>query len=287
MGCQIDKLVEILKTKKNDGLKEILDLHKQYKEAMNSKEPIDEDNNTLGSSDWFHNQYEEKIKESIIGKKFQMVDYNGNFTKGYKKVENFKFIKREDLYTKDIKITFTNGETMLLVRGGTLYNPTYATVDGETLYGFDKVLTDAMTALGSTVDPLGQDFKQIEDEVHKDIGKMKELLVYLNEVGGAKSSKADMDHYRKLLDNINPDFLDNVNTMLNEDGDINGGVITADSIKISISKADRKSSTEQTAAESYMHEVIHAFTRTARRLGTTETDKIVNQIRFVFKQRKN
>ena len=142
-------------------------------------------------------------------------------------------------------------------------------------------------------------YDRVEKTVHKDIGAMVELLEDLHRLGGSKESSTHLEYLKGLIGGLNPKFLTNMTTYINQKGKESGGIIQTvvlpggkeeGRIALSISKADRVAGNQQSEAEIYAHEVIHSYVTYAidlAKTGHVEARKLYRELQYVMSVARN
>ena len=135
----------------------------------------------------------------------------------------------------------------------------------------------------SETDPKAQSkFNRMAGSIHKDIGKMKELLHTLNDLDPIKTTTEHLNHLSGLFDMIDPKFLKYVNYFLNTEGNKNGGVVEGAELKLTIKNSNRTASNEQSMAEVYAHEVLHTMSGFATKSKDAEAVRIKRELFHVM-----
>lgn len=98
------------------------------------------------------------------------------------------------------------------------------------------------------------------ENIHKDPALVKELLEDIHQLENEKESTEHMEHLREIVDMLNPRFFNKLNIFINEQAKETLGMLDGTDIKLTISQADKLAGNEQTAAETYVHELVHAYT---------------------------
>jgi len=190
------------------------------------------------------------------------------------------------LFVENGVYEFEIGETKNIVVQGNV---------GKVKYAYVPVMElTKNTTLGSSEDMRTKltekelkKFQKLEADIHGNPEKMVDLLNEINKLDGTKT--ADMEGLTQLLKEMDPKFFTKMNTYIRDSATENGGVIDGKNIAINISKARRLDGNKQTAAEAYVHEIVHAYTRfavEAARNGDAETRRILDKLEYIMKVAK-
>lgn len=146
-----------------------------------------------------------------------------------------------------------------------------------------KLIKQSEVSLGAKTSGFDTEgLNKIEKEVHGDVEAMKELLQRLNGVDGVQTTESHMNYLIGLIDNLKPRNFTKMTTWINEKANENGGMINAGKLQLNVSEAPAKAGNDQSAAEIYTHEIIHAYTAFALRSNTTEAKRIERELRFMM-----
>lgn len=151
-------------------------------------------------------------------------------------------------------------------------------------YGIDTQQFNSSKADNTTNSSRNQEskFTKMARNIHKDIGKMKELLHTLNDLDPVKASPEHLNKLSSLFDMIDPKFLKNVNYFLNKESTKNKGSVEGNELKLNIKNSNRTSSNEQSMAEVYAHEVLHTMLGYATKSKDPEAVRIIRELYHVM-----
>lgn len=151
-----------------------------------------------------------------------------------------------------------------------------------------KDILDTTDTLGSNEDIQNKTkkgtfdkFKKLEEDLHGNPERMVDLVDMLESMEGNLTEEGHLKHLKDTIKSLNPKYLTKMSTYIRENAKETGGVVTTTAIGIMISKSTSPNRNRQTAAEVYVHEVIHAYTRFAiemARKGDQEARKILREL---------
>ena len=149
----------------------------------------------------------------------------------------------------------------------------------------DEVLGSSEDILNKTKKNTFDKFKKLEEDIHGNPDKMLDLIDMLENAEGNLTDRAHLEYLKDVIKSLNPKYLTKMNTYVMENAKETGGVVTTDSIGIMIGKKTNPSGNRQTAAEVYVHEVVHAYTRFAiemARSGDQTARKIYRELQHAI-----
>lgn len=153
------------------------------------------------------------------------------------------------------------------------------------ILGIDKVLGSNEDILNKAKKNTFDKFKKLEEDLHGNPEKMVDLIDMLEAAEGNLTDSVHLEYLKDTIKSLNPKYLTKMSTYVKENAKETGGVVTTDSIGIMIGKTKSPNSNRQTAAEVYVHEVIHAYTRFAiemARSGDQEARKIYRELQHAM-----
>lgn len=127
------------------------------------------------------------------------------------------------------------------------------------------------------------EFAKVDEFTTTKEGLIKSLEA-LYALGKHKVADSVMEHYRKVLDNTNPEFFRKVNLYLKNTTKETMGVFNASTGDIAIKVSNSLNTIYQTPAEVYMHELVHAFTYWGLRVKSLEARKVQRELRYAQMQ---
>lgn len=133
--------------------------------------------------------------------------------------------------------------------------------------------------------------KEVKEYIHGDPQEMKNMLDKIQTMSGDKASSEMMNHYKSLIDNMNPDFFRNLKLFITKNAPEPSGFIShrgeTSQMKIGISPKPLSMRNGQTDAEVYMHEVIHSMVMFARRSDSVEARRFIRELEHTFERAKD
>ena len=124
---------------------------------------------------------------------------------------------------------------------------------------------------------LGDEYKD-KDYVHGSIDHMKTTLQKLHLLGGNKASQEELDTYLDLIDTMSPEFFNELELFIKEDGNNSEGVTRSRRIDMAVNSAPRAAGNQQSEASIYMEEVIHSMTASAMHADIPASRKLRRQL---------
>lgn len=176
-----------------------------------------------------------------------------------------------------------------------LDNKVYSFVPGSTrskdTYKGNFVIIPAMELLRDDQLELGskknqrriewEDYDRVETNAHKSVEGMQKLLHELHVLDGGKESEEHMDYLGNLLGKFDQKFLNRMKTYIKE-GSETEGIHRGNNVGITVSNKVREAGNEQTAAEVYVHEMVHAITKFALEDNGIESRRLRRELEYVM-----
>ncbi len=201
-------------------------------------------------------------------------------------------VKVKTLAGKMLSYVFKAGNSSTITSNGT-------TVTIKDLGKYTAVLEDAFEytdhdkskTLGSNgkgvVNLSNRD--KVEDYSHGDVGTIHKTLDEINELGGGKNSVEEMDFMHKVIGQMDPEFFNKVSLYLDKEAkESKGWFIESKSgegtIVVDIANKKRKEGNQQTEAEVYLEEVLHAMTKFALDSKDPKALNVKRELRHTMKQ---
>ena len=161
----------------------------------------------------------------------------------------------------------------------------------EVRYWIPEEQTTAETMFGSKKKEQKVNWKELdklEENPHGNPELMVGLLDKLYMMDGNKETPEHMEHLRGLLGGLNPEFFNKMTTYIKDKAKETHGMVQGSNLGIYVSGVAKVAGNEMGAAETYAHEIVHAFTvfaleqakngnREARRL-MRELDHIMAEV---------
>lgn len=140
--------------------------------------------------------------------------------------------------------------------------------------------------LGSEADFRDADFDTVYSNVHRSKTAIKELLDRLVSMDKVGTTPAHLDHLKGLLDNLSEEFFEGFDVYLNTNGNKNGGTFEPSRLDITLNSAFDNRGNEMSAAEVYVHELLHAYTAFALRAKNlpSNAEHIKRQLDNLYRQ---
>lgn len=126
-------------------------------------------------------------------------------------------------------------------------------------------------------------FTKLDEFSTSTVHAMSNTLAMLHGMSKTKNSEETIQHYKKLLESMQPEFFRKVQVFLKEVTNDTKGWIDVSKGKIYIEAGKKIKGNYQTPAEVYMHELVHAMTYWGLRNGGNEAKKVKRQLMYVQK----
>jgi len=203
-------------------------------------------------------------------------------------IGHIKGTKQKQIVEPIVAVRMRNGHTTVYLANDTNYTFKYGSGESmKTAKGMivtSALVRDAIPAnkvLGSTPKNTKLDvstFTKYEGKLHGDIDAMKQFVDQLNEMDNNIESDENIAELKSLLDMLDPTMMGKFKTYYKEGTLDTHGAISGKRIAISISGNHNSG---KSAAEVYVHEVIHSYTMAAIAMaaaGDVKARKIVRQL---------
>lgn len=105
-----------------------------------------------------------------------------------------------------------------------------------------------------------KELDKLEENPHGNPELMVGLLDKLHIMDGNKESAEHMEHLRGLLGGLNPEFFNKMTTYIKDKATETHGMVQGNNLGIYVSGLEKVAGNEMGAAETYAHEIVHAFT---------------------------
>lgn len=184
------------------------------------------------------------------------------------------------VYTSRYKLSFAYGSD----RSVTTKSGKFVEVDGLANVSYDIQVQG--WKLGSKEDVTVQGTTEVD--VHGDTAKMIDFMKQLNNISGTKADSEFVSYLDGLISGMDAKFFTIMKTYFNDQANNTQGNVTVDGIEptntdridIEISKM-KHAGNEQSGAEVYAHEVVHAYTLFALLKDNTTADGIKRELRYL------
>jgi hypothetical protein len=292
MPCDIDKKarlmrlaqekLEMLKELQEDGYEEYYsqgeDIYSVETEIANMQAILEEDIDNLVMN----------VRLADTNKSVKRRDYSTirRTTNGHKSAINAYKVEVKD--NGDYVVSYQTAKTakdktITIPKNGTMKNGTQYNV-----YDIKDMLAknDVLGAKASKEKPSFDKFTELEADIHGNPEKMVDLLNKINELDASPETEEHMEYLRGLIKQLNPDFMRKAKTYILESAIENGGMVIGKDIGVMVGRNAKTAGNQQSAAEAYAHEVIHAYTKFAVKLakdGDVEARKILRELQYVKK----